>query len=79
MLESRRFTWRATSLWQDDRPRSSSLTVVDAVDAGYWLSSIPEEADFEDPALEVTLQPVSSGEVWRRLSALLPGVEAVSP
>ena len=56
-------TWRAISLWRDDRPRSTSLTVVDAIDAGYWRSSVPEKADFEDPALEVTLQPVSSGEV----------------
>ena len=49
--------------------------MVDAVEAGYWISSVPDDAAFDDPALGVTLEPVSSGEVWRRLSALLPGVE----
>ena len=76
MVGSRRLTWRATSLWQDAVVRSRSLTVVDAVDAGYWLSSVPDDADFDDPTLGVTLEPASSGEVWRRLSGLLPGVEA---
>lgn len=74
MLASRRLTWRATSLWQDGGPQSRSLTVVDAVDAGYWVSSPPDDADFDDPELGVTLEPVASGEVWRRLTFLLPGV-----
>lgn len=78
MVGSRRLTWRATSLWREGSRRSRSLTVVDAVEAGYWISSVPDDAAFDDPALGVTLGPVSSGEVWRRLSALLPGVAQVS-
>lgn len=50
--------------------------MVDAVKAGYWISLVPDDATYDDPAVGVTLEPVSSGEVWRRLSALLPGVEA---
>lgn len=79
MVGSRRLTWRATSLWQEAGPQSRSLTVVDAVDNGYWCSSLPDDADFDDPTLGVTLEPVSSAEVWRRLSALLPGVAATPP
>ena len=79
MVASRRLTWRATSLWRDAVARSRSLTVVDAVEAGYWVSSVPDDADLDVPALGVTLEPASSGEVWRRLSALLPGVGAASP
>lgn len=74
MLSSRRLTWRATTAWMDGSPQSRSLTVVDAVDAGYWVSSVPEGVDLTDPAVMVTLEPVSSGEVWRRLTGLLPGM-----
>lgn len=79
MLASRRLTWRATAMWLDGQPRTRSLTVVDAVDAGYWASSVPADADLSDPFLEVTLEPVSSGEVWRRLTGLLPGVGKDAP
>jgi hypothetical protein len=79
MLDGRRLTWRATTAWLDGSPQSRSLTVVDAVDAGYWVSSVPEGADLDDPAVGVSLEPVSSGEAWRRLTGLLPGVGSAPP
>jgi len=79
MLDGRRLTWRATTAWLDGSPQSRSLTVVDAVDAGYWVSSVPEGVDLGDPGVRVTLEPVSSAEAWRRLTALLPGVDKAAP
>ena len=74
LVREHRLSWRMTSVWIDpagDR-QVAELTVVDAMEAGLWIASLPQDPDYADPELPVTLTPCASRDVWNRIVGLLP-------
>lgn len=67
----RHTTWRVTSVWKPtpDSQTTRALTVVDAGDAGLWLS---EPDDPRDTGTSVTLTATRPSRAWRQLLDLLP-------
>lgn len=77
LLAELRGSWRVTVAWGDPldgRGGVRALHVLDSGPEGYWARTGPAEPLAEQPAADapLRLEPLSAGQVWDALAALLP-------